>query len=419
MTSDELFGFVNPSTREWRDGLLSSILREQASQSSNDPDCGPRWVVLDGDIDPGWIESLNTLMDDNKVLTLASNERIYLTPQMRLIFEISHLKCATPSTVSRAGILHLNTQDLGWMPIVTSWIESRADRISSCEIFANSDESVAQNLYQLERSHLSILMDKYIPTCLEALRIRYRTVVPMPEFCHLQMLCRILDCLLTSTFLVQIQSIESPREMYELYFAFACLWAFGSALSSEPASNQRLEFSQWWIVEFKAVRFPVCESAPTVFDFFIDPDTHQLVPWTERMLRYDLDPDVPIYDSLFPTIQVICVRYFLDLFINAQQPILLIGPSGSGKTALVSELLSSLSDNFITKSIPMHYYMSSEMLQGLLEKPLEKKTGRIYGPPGNRRAIFFLDDLNATHKDHYGTVQAHTLLRQHLSYGHW
>lgn len=64
------------------------IMREQANMPSN----GPKWIVFDGDIDPMWIESLNTVMDDNKVLTLASNERIALTKQMRLLFEISTLK---------------------------------------------------------------------------------------------------------------------------------------------------------------------------------------------------------------------------------------------------------------------------------------------------------------------------------------
>ena len=83
---------------------------------SNASGDGPKWIVLDGDIDPMWIESLNTVMDDNKVLTLASNERIPLTPSMRLLFEISHLRTATPATVSRAGILYLNVTDLGWNP---------------------------------------------------------------------------------------------------------------------------------------------------------------------------------------------------------------------------------------------------------------------------------------------------------------
>lgn len=64
------------------------IMREQA----NMPGIGPKWIVFDGDIDPMWIESLNTVMDDNKVLTLASNERIALTKQMRLLFEIATLR---------------------------------------------------------------------------------------------------------------------------------------------------------------------------------------------------------------------------------------------------------------------------------------------------------------------------------------
>ena len=78
--------------------------------------------MLDGDIDPMWIESLNTVMDDNKVLTLASNERIPLNSTMRLLFEISHLRTATPATVSRAGILYINPQDLGWGRLHTGLI---------------------------------------------------------------------------------------------------------------------------------------------------------------------------------------------------------------------------------------------------------------------------------------------------------
>lgn len=34
------------------------------------------------------------------------------------------------------------------------------------------------------------------------------------------------------------------------------------------------------------------------------------------------------------------------------------------------------------------------MLQKILEKPLEKKAGRNYGPPGNKTLIYFLDDMN-------------------------
>lgn len=44
-------------------GLLSCLMREQANNSHP----GPKWIILDGDVDPMWIESLNTVMDDNKV----------------------------------------------------------------------------------------------------------------------------------------------------------------------------------------------------------------------------------------------------------------------------------------------------------------------------------------------------------------
>lgn len=121
--SNELFGAYNKA-KEWKNGVLSMFMKNQnkceEKYSKNQPN---KFSVLDGDIDPEWIESLNTVMDDNKVLTLVSNDRIPLTPSMRLIFEISNLKNATPATVSRAGVLFINDTDIGWMPYVNTWLE--------------------------------------------------------------------------------------------------------------------------------------------------------------------------------------------------------------------------------------------------------------------------------------------------------
>lgn len=61
----------------------------------------------------------------------------------------------------------------------------------------------------------------------------------------------------------------------------------------------------------------------------------------------------------------------------------------------------------------------ASFLVGVLERSLERRTGRSYSPVGNSRMIYFIDDMNMPAVDIYGTVQPHTLIRQHLDYGHW
>ena len=69
--------------------------------------------MLDGEIERGWIEAMNTVMDDNKVLTLASNERIPMTQSMRMLLEVQDMRNATPATASRGGCLCINETDIG------------------------------------------------------------------------------------------------------------------------------------------------------------------------------------------------------------------------------------------------------------------------------------------------------------------
>jgi dynein heavy chain len=120
VTSNELFGALSKS-KEWKDGVLSVIMRNQYKNlDKNKPSLVLKWVILDGDIDPESIESLNTVMDDNKILTLFSNERVPLSNFMRLLFEISNLRNATPATVSRGGVLFINGTDVGVRPYYES-----------------------------------------------------------------------------------------------------------------------------------------------------------------------------------------------------------------------------------------------------------------------------------------------------------
>ena len=118
VSTKDLYGYTLPS-KEWKDGLLSKLMRTY----SEIPDSNAKWIILDGDLDANWIESMNSVMDDNRILTLANNERIPLKGHMRLIFEIRNLNYATPATVSRAGILYIDDADgYQWRAYIKSWL---------------------------------------------------------------------------------------------------------------------------------------------------------------------------------------------------------------------------------------------------------------------------------------------------------
>ena len=116
---DELFGFVDKTSMEWNDGVLSTMMSRLCKEETNDQ----RWMILDGPVDTLWIESMNTVLDDNKVLTLLNGDRISMPPNMGLVFEVDDLSVASPATVSRCGMIYVDINELKWEPYAESWIE--------------------------------------------------------------------------------------------------------------------------------------------------------------------------------------------------------------------------------------------------------------------------------------------------------
>ena len=97
ITMEELYGGINKLTLEWHDGLMALTVRVAVKDTTEDH----QWVICDGPVDALWIENMNTVLDDNKMLCLANSERIKLTNFIHMLFEVQDLAVASPATVSR------------------------------------------------------------------------------------------------------------------------------------------------------------------------------------------------------------------------------------------------------------------------------------------------------------------------------
>uniref|UniRef100_A0A914LSV8 ATPase dynein-related AAA domain-containing protein n=1 Tax=Meloidogyne incognita TaxID=6306 RepID=A0A914LSV8_MELIC len=117
MPRSRLLGNLEPDTREWTDGTLS-----QASRVATRDPGKPAWIVCDGDVDPEWIEALNSVLDDNRLLTLPSGERIQFGPNVNFIFECVDLSHASPATISRVGMILLSREDLPLKSVIDRFI---------------------------------------------------------------------------------------------------------------------------------------------------------------------------------------------------------------------------------------------------------------------------------------------------------
>ena len=168
ITIGQLYGQFDPITHEWTDGVLAVTFRGCASDFNSGISTNRRWLVLDGPVDAIWIENMNTVLDDNKKLCLNSGEIISMSRVMTMIFEVNDLAVASPATVSRCGMVYLEPSELGWKPILESWLREDLQQCLGGRIPGLA-------------SYLRSIFFHIVPECLRFLRREVKEIAPTTD----------------------------------------------------------------------------------------------------------------------------------------------------------------------------------------------------------------------------------------------
>ncbi|XP_072525800.1 dynein axonemal heavy chain 6 [Salminus brasiliensis] len=386
----ELYGEVNPLTLEWRDGLMALCVRAGV----NDPSDDHKWVISDGPVDALWIENMNTVLDDNKMLCLANSERIKLTPSIHMMFEVQDLAVASPATVSRCGMVYIDSEELKWMPYVQTWLAG-----------------LSQKVTEPMREYLMELFEKIVEKGLQFVSKRCVQAVAQVEISKVTTLCCLLEALLFSEDSPSLKM--DPSKLNSVLcqtFVFCYLWAVGGNLTDSCWDA----FDSFVRQQFEDNRDAMLPSGGDLWNVYMDFENKRLEPWERIIPDFKYNSETPFFEMLVPTTDTVRYGYLMDKLLSVRHSVLFTGITGVGKSVVARGLLNSVQEQagYVPVYINFSAQTSSARTQEIIESKLEKKRKNILGAPANKKVVVFVDDLNMPKLDSYGSQPPIELLRQ-------
>ncbi|KZP00669.1 dynein heavy chain protein 1 [Calocera viscosa TUFC12733] len=424
---DALYGTLDATTREWTDGLFTHILRKIVDDVRGES--GKRhWIVFDGDVDPEWVENLNSVLDDNKLLTLPNGERLNLPPNVRIMFEVEHLRYATPATVSRCGMIWFS-DDIVDTPMMCrhyldTLIHSGLDADEDdTEAGARTLQSTAETspVLAIQRSVVAVLEPFFAEGALiQASLLQAESYEHIMDFTHVRAL-NTLFSLLNKTirniveYNAQHSDFPLPSERVEQYVSKRLLIAIIWAFSGDCKLELRGEMGNFLRTQ-TGIDMPTFQPGTSLIDYDVLVSSGEWIPWLSRVPTVELDSHaITQSDAVVPTVDTVRHEEVLYSWLSEHKPLLLCGPPGSGKTMTLFSALRKATNleviglNFSSATTP-------ELVLKTLDQYCEyRKTpnGVVLSPLQiGRWLVIFCDEINLPAQDKYGTQKVISFLRQ-------
>eukprot|EP01062_Namystynia_karyoxenos_P055679 TRINITY_DN4670_c0_g1_i3.p1 TRINITY_DN4670_c0_g1~~TRINITY_DN4670_c0_g1_i3.p1 ORF type:complete len:4935 (+),score=2334.99 TRINITY_DN4670_c0_g1_i3:176-14806(+) len=468
----QLYGFMEPTTREWTDGIFTACLRKIVDNTEGNDDKKLHWIIFDGDVDPEWVENLNSLLDDNKLLTLPNGERLQLPDNVKVIFEVQDLKYATPATVSRCGMVwfsddvcttamtlhhyidslsrkHVDNLAMTPMTSTSKYESSRPQKKAAPPPRAagsddEGEEEAAEeaaptvfgggNQQQEMKWQLQYLkhlkphfneggfVNQAVDVACEIL-----TRVTIMEWCTPQYLTSMFNIInqgILNLFERNNNRPDFPMEDEELadYVPRRLIVAIVWGMAGGTNFDNRVKYCDRLLELCKKCGLGKHLPPDLILDYEIQIEHGNWEHWNQSVQEVEIPANkVGTNDVIVTTVDTVRHEDVVYAWLQSHRPMIFCGPPGSGKTMTLTGVLKRLTDyepiflNFSSGSLP-------EMIHKTFDHPsfVFTKEGNLPvvrpNTPG-KWIVVFCDECNLPATDKYGTVRILALIRQIIERG--
>uniref|UniRef100_K3WBA0 Uncharacterized protein n=1 Tax=Globisporangium ultimum (strain ATCC 200006 / CBS 805.95 / DAOM BR144) TaxID=431595 RepID=K3WBA0_GLOUD len=449
VTMGQLYGQFDAVSHEWNDGVLAINYRNLSTNPSPDR----KWLLFDGPVDAVWIENMNTVLDDNRKLCLMSGEIIAMSAVMSMMFEPMDLLVASPATVSRCGMIYMEPEQLGWLPVLNSWLDSITVVNSENEengatgnpgtLAAPPPGPIAINREQ--RALLSFLFAWLVEPCIAFVRKELVELTPTVDTNLVMSLIHILEAQLTR--LPLHESSAKKKASIEASFLFSLTWSIGESVNSDGRTrfceflraildnlqvletkyivvSRALQVRKWTRPTFDDCKTTYAFMLPVpakgnLHDYYFNIEDGKWFKWEDILREYVIQPNTPFNQIVVPTIFTAQLEYLVQLLVTNKRKVLVCGPTGTGKSCYMGAILNDVlpQDKYSVIMLSFSAKTSANMTQNIIDGKLDKRRKGVYGPPMGKNAIVFVDDLNMPLVETYGAQPPVELVRQLIDSG--
>lgn len=364
LTLNELYGVSRDVN--WDEGIIE-IVMERAIKCEEPL---KHWICFDGPVDAVWIESMNTVLDDNKKLCLSSGKVLLLTNDITMMFEVENLFEASPATVSRCGMVYMEPSNLNSRNLFKSYLEHQ-DPLFQKDSFEKPLLQLIEKICYPMLAFWSEFRDQIYENSENPIILGF---------------IKLLDC-----FFKPYQKAPNESQIAELLkilpqiVTFVTIWSIGANLSIK----NRTQFSN------KIRQVSLSSPEGNVFEYNFDCQTKKWVLWEKEFEHFKIPENLFYHEIVIPTKDFARGMNLTKLLLLNGHHVMTPGPVGCGKTTNATKILSEYLDkNYTSISMTLSAQTQANQILDTVFAQIDKRKKGVFGPSNGRKCIFFVDELN-------------------------